>query len=208
VALVSDRPAAGERLGDGPPVVPRLAATVVLLRGGGAPLEVLLVRRTPHARFMCGAWVFPGGAVDPADGAGDGGLRAAARREVAEEAGLRLDGAAELVPFARWITPERIAIRYDTWFFLARAPAGQAPEPDGREIVAARWLTPAGALAEHRAGGLELVFPTRKTLEQLSGFPSGDVLLDWARSHEVRPVLPRVEGSGEEARVVLPDDAA
>src|SRR3954465_10430498 len=114
-------PEPGTTINTGEPTVPRQAATVIVLRGGSERLEVLLVRRTPRARFMGGAWVFPGGAVDPADGAGDGALRAAAVREVAEEAGLRLDPGAELVPFARWITPERIAIRYDTWFFLARA---------------------------------------------------------------------------------------
>ena len=43
---------------------PRQAATVILLRGGAEALEVLLVRRTPKARFMGGVWVFPGGAVD------------------------------------------------------------------------------------------------------------------------------------------------
>ena len=37
---------------------------MILLRGGAERLEVLLVRRNPQARFMGGAWVFPGGAVD------------------------------------------------------------------------------------------------------------------------------------------------
>src|SRR4051795_12040291 len=154
------------------PVVPRLAATVVLLRPEAEDVEVLLVRRTPRARFMGGAWVFPGGAVDPADGDGDAALRAAAVREVAEEAALRLGPAAELAPFGRWITPEDSPIRFDTWFFLARGPAGQAPVPDGREVVGARWLAPARALAEHAAGTLELVLPTRATLEQLGAFGS------------------------------------
>jgi 8-oxo-dGTP pyrophosphatase MutT (NUDIX family) len=157
---------------------------------------------------MGGAWVFPGGAVEAADGDGAGAVRAAGIRELAEEAGIRLAPAAELVPFARWITPERLAIRFDTWFLLALAPDGQEPEPDGREVVAARWLAPARALEAHRAGTLELVLPTRTVLGQLGAFASGDALLAWARAREVRPVLPRVEGSGETARVVLPDDAA
>ena len=38
--------------------MPRLAATVILLRGGSERLEVLLVKRNPSARFMGGAWVF------------------------------------------------------------------------------------------------------------------------------------------------------
>src|SRR5436309_6358439 len=86
----------------GEPTVPRQAATVVVLRGGAERLEVLLVQRTPKARFMGGAWVFPGGAVDAHEGEGDASHRAAAVREVQEEAGIALPDPAALVPFARW----------------------------------------------------------------------------------------------------------
>ena len=55
----------GVEINPGPVTVPRLAATVILLRGDGGRLEVLLAKRTPAARFMAGAWVFPGGAVAP-----------------------------------------------------------------------------------------------------------------------------------------------
>src|SRR5919199_502913 len=54
----------------GVPTVPRQAATVIVLRGGSERLEVLMVQRTPRARFMGGAWVFPGGAVDAGDDRG------------------------------------------------------------------------------------------------------------------------------------------
>jgi 8-oxo-dGTP pyrophosphatase MutT (NUDIX family) len=204
---MSLRPGPGERLHDGPPAVPRPAATVVLLRGDAGPPEVLLVQRTPRARFMGGAWVFPGGALDPGDGEGERGARTAALREVAEEAGLVLAGPHVLVPFARWITPERVATRFDTWFYLARAPEGQEAAPDGREVVDARWRTPSQALAEHAAGALALVIPTLKTLEQLGAFGSADELLAWARTVDVQPLLPRIEGSGASARIVLPGDA-
>ena len=76
----------------GVPTPPRQAATVVVLRGGADRLEVLMVQRTPKARFMGGAWVFPGGAVDAREGEGDAAHRAAAVRELAEEAGIDLDG--------------------------------------------------------------------------------------------------------------------
>ena len=60
-----DRPGPGEELNlDATPTRPRQAATVIVLRGGAETLEVLLVRRNPQQRFMGGAWVFPGGAVD------------------------------------------------------------------------------------------------------------------------------------------------
>ncbi len=199
-------PAPDEKLHDGPVTVPRPAATVIVLRGGSIGLEVLLVRRTPRARFMAGAWVFPGGAVDPGDGDGERGLRAAALRELDEEAGITLAPESELVPFSNWVTPARVRIRYDTWFYLATMPEGQRPRVDGREIVDARWLTPTGALAAAGAGELPLVFPTRKHLEQLSGFGSTDELLGHARGQVVDAVQPRVIGEGERARIVLPGE--
>ena len=55
---------------------------MILLRGGAEALEVLLVKRTPKARFMGGVWVFPGGAVDAEEGDGDEAHRAAAVREL------------------------------------------------------------------------------------------------------------------------------
>ena len=48
-------------------VRPRDAASLILLRGGGDDLEVLVGRRSLSARFMPGVYVFPGGAIDPPD---------------------------------------------------------------------------------------------------------------------------------------------
>src|ERR687885_1655685 len=154
----------------GVPTVPRQAATVIVLRGGAERLEVLMVQRTPKARFMGGAWVFPGGAVDAGEGEGDAAHRAAAVREAREEAGIELPGPDALVRFSRWITPRRLRIRYDTHFFLAPLPEGAEPRVDGGEVVDARWYAPAAALEAFRAGQIELVFPTLKHLEQLARF--------------------------------------
>ncbi len=202
----ADRPAPSEELGNGEPTTPRPAATVILLRGSGDPLEVLLVQRNPEARFMGGAWVFPGGSVDPREGEGDRAVRAAAIREVAEEAGIALGPPQELVPFSRWITPAQVRTRFDTWFFLAVAPPGAEPGIDGEEIVQWRWYEPRAALAAARAGEIFLVFPTIKHLEQLSVFGSADALFDHARGRQVLPVEPRVLTTGETARIVLPGE--
>ncbi len=204
------QPGPGEEFNDGPETIPRVAATVIVLRDrdrdrGGA-VEVLLAQRTPKARFMGGAWVFPGGAVSPEDGEGEAALRTAALRELQEEAGIALAGPDEVVPFSRWITPAEVKIRYDTWFFLATMPAGQQPRVDGGEVVDARWFSPAAALDAHRRGEILLVFPTIKHLEQLSMFASLEALMSHARSHTVQPVQPRVLGQGERARIVLPGE--
>jgi 8-oxo-dGTP pyrophosphatase MutT (NUDIX family) len=202
-----DRPAPGEELNSGPVTVPRPAATVILLRGGDRSLEVLLVKRNPEARFMGGAWVFPGGSVDAEEGEGDGALRAAAVREVAEEAGITLPSTEALVPYSRWITPAEVKTRYDTWFFLATAPPDAEPTIDGYEIVQWGWYEPAGALEAARAGEILLVFPTIKHLEQISAFASADAVLEHARGREIQPVEPRVLlAGGETARVVLPGE--
>jgi 8-oxo-dGTP pyrophosphatase MutT (NUDIX family) len=200
------RPEPGAELHSGPETVPRLAATVILMRGGADALEVLLAQRNPGARFMAGAWVFPGGAVNPGDGDGDDAIRAAAIRELREEAGVNLNAPDELVAFSRWITPAQVKTSYDTWFFLATMPDGQEPKVDGAEVVDARWFTPESALAAARRGEILLVFPTIKHLEQLSGFASVQELLHHARTRTVAPVQPRVLRTGETARIVLPGE--
>ena len=71
-------PEPGTILNEGEPTEPRQAATVIVLRGGAERLEVLLVQRTPKARFMGGAWVFPGGSTSgDGDAPAGGGARAA-----------------------------------------------------------------------------------------------------------------------------------
>ena len=193
---------------DGEETVPRQAATVILLRGGAEALEVLLVRRTPKARFMGGVWVFPGGAVDTTEGDGDDAHRIAAIRELQEEAAIVLDDPGSLVKFSRWITPPEVRIRFDTHFFLAPAPAGQEPRVDGDECVDWGWFAPGAALDAATRDEIELVFPTIKHLEQLAGFASADAVLAYARGRDVHAVVPRVVTEGEVARIVLPDDPA
>lgn len=242
-----DRPAPGEEHNPGAPTAARQAATVIVLRGAKETLEVLLVRRTPAARFMGGVWVFPGGAVDAEDrrlggapagegeeaGRGasaatgmpartgaptgqdkragdgrenDGALRAAAIRELREEAALTLAHPGTLVAFSRWITPVEVKIRFDTLFFLTELPAGQEPRVDGEECVDLGWFTPRAALEAHRAGEIALVFPTIKHLEQLDPFSSARALLEHARGLTVEPVLPRVVVEGDGVRVLLPGE--
>jgi 8-oxo-dGTP pyrophosphatase MutT (NUDIX family) len=202
----SERPGPGEAFNPGPPTEPRQAASVILLRGGAEQLDVLLVRRTPQARFMGGVWVFPGGAVDAQEGDGDDAHRAAAIRELSEEAAIGLEGPDALIKFSRWITPAEVQIRFDTHFFLAALPDGQEPRIDGEECVDLGWFTPRAALDAYGSGEIALVFPTIKHLEQLSDFSTVDALLAYARGREVQPVQPRVVLDGEVARIVLPGE--
>ncbi|MBJ7329295.1 MAG: NUDIX domain-containing protein [Solirubrobacteraceae bacterium] len=184
----------------------RQAASIVLLRGGDDTLELLLVQRTPKARFMGGVWVFPGGAVDAHEGEGDASHRIAAVRELEEEAAVGGIAPEALVKYSQWITPEQVAIRFDTHFFLAETPDGAEPKIDGEECVDLGWFTPADALRAGESGEIALVFPTIKHLEQFATFPTAAALLAHARAHDVVPVLPKVVMSGETARVLLPGE--
>ncbi|HEX5631458.1 MAG TPA: NUDIX domain-containing protein [Acidimicrobiia bacterium] len=124
-------------------VTPRPAATVITLRPTGDTFEVLLVRRPLQARFMGGARVFPGGAVDPADSdpatrqvvrwSGDAdefGWRAAALRELAEEVGIAVTTAGVLALPPRDVYPALIA-------------AGAFLDGDALQYVS-NWVTPRG----------------------------------------------------------------
>jgi len=201
-------PAEAANLGE--PSVPRPAASVVLLRRGGRhadrALEVLLLRRSERAKFMPGVWVFPGGAVDDGDGEDEARFKACAVRELEEEAGIALPAGEELVLFSRWITPEVVSRRFDARFFLPLAPAHTPPRADGVETTDAAWFEPAGALEAQAAGEIVLAFPTIKQLEGLLPFRSADEALAAHREIAVEPILPRVIGTPEDNRVVLPDD--
>jgi 8-oxo-dGTP pyrophosphatase MutT (NUDIX family) len=183
---------------------------VVLLRRGGKhadrALEVLLLKRTERAKFMPGVWVFPGGAVDADDGEDEARFKACAVRELEEEAGIALPEDEELVLFSRWITPEVVSRRFDAWFFLALAPAHSPPRPDGVETVDAGWFEPGAALEAQAGGGMALAFPTVKQLEALLPFRGSSEAIEAHRGKAVEPILPKVVGTPEEHRVLLPGD--
>ena len=252
-------------------VTPRLAATTLIVRDDAAGLQVLMVRRSLQASFMPGAYVFPGGAVDDADGAdhhraacdeapaqlaqrigtvtevGEQALAyaVAALRECFEECGLWL-GAADhhapaagwaplrarlhagetlaalaadaglplatstLQPWSHWVTPVGLPKRFDTLFFVARAPAGQIPEVDAGETTTLAWVHPPAALAAMACGEFPMEFATISTVESLRPFNSVAALLAHAAAQTSLPPLhPRLQldAEGRMAGVLLPGQA-
>jgi 8-oxo-dGTP pyrophosphatase MutT (NUDIX family) len=244
---------------------------------GDTWLEVLMVRRNLRSDFVGGAYVFPGGAVDPLDGGTEaealcagrsdaeasallgidnGGLAywVAVVRETFEEAGLllaRRPGGPDLLAgdaeeearfaaaraavnggtrrfldlcraedlrlavgdvhyFAHWITPRGAPRRYDTRFFVAAAPPAQTAAHDAGETIAEVWISPHDALSRHRAGEIEIIFPTVRNLQAISRFSTSGALLDAAAaaSSSVPVIEPRVVPDGNGMRIVLPGDPA
>jgi len=198
----ADRPGPGGELSAGEVVDAREAASLILLRDTPGGPEVLLVQRNPEQRFMGGAWVFPGGSLSE----GDCDELDAARRELAEEAGVELASDAELVRWSRWITPAQVKVRFDTHFFVARAPAEAEPRVDGSECVESRWLRPQDALDAGAREELLLFFPTIKHLEQLAEHSSVEDALEAARESRVLAVEPRVVLEGGVAQVLMPGE--
>ena len=254
-----------------PTVTPRLAATTLIARDSAAGLEVLMVRRSLQASFMPGAYVFPGGAVDAADGDADhlaacdepadvlhqrigtvtgvGGqalsFAVAGLRECFEECGLwlgapdhhlpgsgwaplraRLHAGAPLAalapeaggplatsclkPWSRWVTPVGLPKRFDTLFFVARAPLGQVPEVDAGETTTLAWVQPAAALAARGRGEFQMEFATVRTVQSLQPFGTVSALLAFAAAQTSLPAIhPRVTfgSDGRISGVLLPDQA-
>ncbi len=194
-----DRPPPGEELNRGAVTEARPAASLIVMRDSETGPEVLLVQRNPEQRFMGGAWVFPGGAMHEDDAS----ELETAIRELEEEAGIVLGVGAEPVRFSRWITPAEVELRFDTHFFVVRAPDVAEPAVDGRECVAARWVRPQDALDD---GDLKLVFPTVKHLEELARFRSVEEAMETARSRRVMPVEPKLLVQGGVAQVLMPGE--
>ena len=232
-------------------------------------LQVFMLRRNLSSEWVAGAYVFPGGGVDPDDrtdeayarcpgrtdvaastllGIASGGLGfwVAAIRESFEEAGvllarpradtdLDLSGLeAERVSvnsgdrrfldvlieqdlmldvdrlhvFSHWITPAGMPRRYDTWFFVAEAPEGHTYLHDDGETVASTWIRPADALARADEGDIELIFPTRRSLEALTRFEHASEVVGVARDASDLPpaTQPRIVADGNGARLLLPGD--
>lgn len=251
-----------------PTVTPRLAATTLIVRDGDSGPEVLMVRRSMQASFMPGAYVFPGGAVDAADGdaAHVGALdespqvllarigavtgvgaqavafAVAGLRECFEECGLwlgatdhhapaagwaalraRLHAGASLAslvpdaggplatsclqPWSRWVTPAGLPKRFDTLFFVARAPAGQVPEVDAGETTTLAWVQPAAALAARSRGEFQMEFATVATVQSMVPFASAGALLAHGAAQTTLPAIhPRVvfNAEGKISGVLLP----
>jgi len=94
-----------------------------------------------------------------------------------------------LAYLSRWITQAGRPRRFDTRFFVARAPARQQSEHDGAELLHHVWLTPEDALACHARGEVNLLYPTFKTLQTLSRFRTVDAALEYARSDRPMPAM-------------------
>jgi 8-oxo-dGTP pyrophosphatase MutT (NUDIX family) len=112
----------------------------------------------------------------------------------------------EVVPFMHWVTPVGEPKRFDTRFYVARAPEFQEAEVDARETVDLQWRSPRAAVAAAEQGSLVLSPPTRRTLHEIDDVESVDALLALGRASKtprVQPIIQTVDGV---RMIVFPGD--
>lgn len=125
--------------------------------------------------------------------------------DLLDEHGLTLDPHA-LQPFARWVPKFHAVRRFDTMFYVARAPAGEWPlrVVEG-ECAGAHWVPAADVLAAEQAGRARLIFPTRRNLERLAQHGSFAAIAAHAAAHPIEPVTPWLEERDGAKFLTIPD---
>ena len=120
------------------------------------------------------------------------------------ENGVALDPEA-LIPFARWVPKFHAVRRFDTLFFVTRAPPGDwEPRVIESECAGASWVRASDVLAREQRGEARLIFPTRRTLERLAQHSSFDAIRADAEAHPIEPISPWVEERDGEKFITIP----
>jgi 8-oxo-dGTP pyrophosphatase MutT (NUDIX family) len=99
-----------------------------------------------------------------------------------------------LTPFARWMPAFKQPRKFDTFFYLVQAPAGEwHPAPQPGECVAAEWASPFELLDRIEQGAASAIFPTKRNLERLARHARFEDALADAQAHSMETIIPWVE---------------
>ena len=123
-----------------------------------------------------------------------------------DELDVKLD-LGSLTVFARWITPAMMAKRFDTWFYIAAAPARQLAVCDGWETVDAEWIAPAEAIRLGETKQRTVIFPTRMNLQLLAEASDSADAMARSAARTLVTVEPKVVEGPEGRMLVIPPDA-
>jgi 8-oxo-dGTP pyrophosphatase MutT (NUDIX family) len=126
--------------------------------------------------------------------------------EVLAAEGLVLD-LRGLAYLAHWVTPVGPPRRYDTRFFVVRAPSDQTAAHDAGETIEDQWLRPVDALSSFQRGDFEMILPTVRTLQSIANLESAQDVLDYANSLDgVARIEPRIVMRADRPQILLPGD--
>ena len=112
-----------------------------------------------------------------------------------------------LTHFAHWITPPMMPKRFDTHFYVARAPEDQLATHDGYESVDSVWIKPKDAIDQEKEGKRTIIFPTLRNIERLGEAASVADAISRAEQQDVIPVLPWTEKREDGNYLCIPPEA-
>jgi len=117
-----------------------------------------------------------------------------------------------LAYWAHWITPSSAPKRFDTRFFIVRAPRAHLASADTGETVESVWMTPHDLLQAAQRREMPISHPTQCNLHDLqvtlARYGSLDALLAGEASRQVAPILPKMFREESRMTIVMPWDAA
>jgi 8-oxo-dGTP pyrophosphatase MutT (NUDIX family) len=125
-------------------------------------------------------------------------------RDLVERENLRL-ACDQLIHFAHWITPTNMPKRFDTHFFIARAPHGHIGRHDGRESVDSLWIAPSEAVTDRKKWNV--IFPTKLNLMKLAQSATVDEALKAASAAPPLTVEPWIDQGPDGAILRIREDA-
>lgn len=172
--------------------------------GGDDAAKVAAVRETIEETAVPGG-LMPVPTVDQAAALQDALVADKPFADLIRDGGFAVDLDA-LIPFARWVPKFHAVRRFDTMFFIARAPAGEwHPRVIEGECASACWVGAQDVLDLERSGAARLIFPTRRTLERLAQHDSFDAIRADAEAHPIEPVTPWLEERDGEQFITIPN---
>lgn len=110
---------------------------------------------------------------------------------------------------SHWITPMGEKRRFDTRFFIARAPQAQEPLHDDGETIESFWISPQEAIERAHEKDLMLMPPTKANIEFLLPFKTADeVLAAAAQVGMPQTILPKlkIDSDGRVVGIAMPGD--
>jgi 8-oxo-dGTP pyrophosphatase MutT (NUDIX family) len=120
---------------------------------------------------------------------------------------LRLD-LGSVIYWAHWVTPSGVPRRFDTRFFVTRAPASHEHTADTHETTECIWMTPRELLAKAHDDAMRIAQPTRYNLEDLrvslARHRTLDALLRAEAHREVAPIMPKLWKENGKTVIVMP----
>jgi 8-oxo-dGTP pyrophosphatase MutT (NUDIX family) len=115
----------------------------------------------------------------------------------------------EIFYISHWITPMGERRRFDTRFFIARAPAAQYPLHDNGETIQSFWITPQEAIRRSHDKDLMLMPPTKANIEWLLPFNNTNEAMKAAKAlGKPQTILPKlkVDSDGRVLGIAMPGD--